>query len=132
MTPLIYRAIASIAWKTTKFYITYITVHDKASCATLRTGNTALWCARPCGSHWVWIVAPTDRADPAIQASLRTRLEFFDAVNTIWPNCRWHVLRSTDGPRGDVLPCSTEEARALLLDRLRAVEERTRPEPIPA
>lgn len=132
MTTSIYRAIASIAWKITKHYTTDITVHDKASCAALLTGNAALWCARPCGSHWVWIVAPTDRADPNIRASLRMRLEFFDAVNVIWPDCRWHVLRSMDGPSGQVVACTTEEARALLLDRLRALEQRARSEPIPA
>jgi len=132
MTTSIYRAIASIAWKVTKYYTTDITVHDKASCAALQTGNTALWRARPCGSHWVWIVAPTDRADPDIRASLRTRLEFFDAVNTVWPGCRWHVLRSTNGPSGCVSASSTEEARALLLDQLQALEQRTRSKPTPA
>jgi hypothetical protein len=132
MTTSIYSAIEAIARQVTIHYMTDITIHDKALCATLQTGNAALWCARPCGSHWVWIVAPTDRTDTDIRASLRTRLEFFDAVNTVWPNCRWHVLRSTDGPCGDVVPCTTEEARALLLDQIRALEQMARSEPIPA
>jgi len=132
MTTSIYPAIEAIAKQVTRHYMTDITVHDKALCAALQTDNVALWCAREFGSHWVWIIAPTDCADPNMQASLRKRLECFDATNTVWPDCRWHVILSTEGTSGHVEACTTDAARARLLDHLRAVEQKARPQPLPA
>jgi hypothetical protein len=107
-------------------------VHDHASCQSLQTGNLALWSARECGSHWVWIIAPDDHLDVSTLDNLRTRLSYFDAVDAIWPGGQWVLIESTHEQSGEVIACTTEEARALLLDRLRTVEQKAPSEPIPA
>jgi hypothetical protein len=83
----------------------------------------ALWSARKCGSHWVWVIAPDDYLDVSTLDNLRTRLCYFDAVNTIWPDGQWVLIESTDEQSGEVISCTTEHARARLLSRIEGIEQ---------
>lgn len=123
MTQPIYPTIEALARRTTKHYLTDVTVHDHASCQSLQTGNLALWSAREYGSHWVWVIAPDDHLDVSTLDNLRTRLSYFDAVNVIWPGGQWVLIESTHEQSGEVIACATEHARARFLSRIEGIEQ---------
>ncbi len=118
----LYQKIKRIARPVVKAYHDDITVHDRAACARMKHGSTAVWMCRSHGSHFIHVAMHGDTVSRETLESLRNGLNWFDAVAKVFGNedgaNNWYLLEQTGET---VTPLTAIEARQLFVDRIRAL-----------
>ncbi|MGI9504283.1 MAG: hypothetical protein ACR2RE_14645 [Geminicoccaceae bacterium] len=119
----IYQKIKRIAAPVVRAYQTDLTTHDRRACRQMKDGDTAVWCCRECGTHFIWIAQAGDTVSGDTLESLRNALNWFDAVADVFGNedgcSQWYLLEKI----GDaVVPMSASKARELFVRRIKALE----------
>jgi len=120
--PTVYQRIKRIARPIVKFYHDDITVHDRRACDKIKRNDVAVWVARECGSHFIWVSRHDDTISADILESMRNALNWFDAVSDINQDAQWHMINGVADRRGNVCAIDTDYARDLFVRRIKGFE----------
>jgi hypothetical protein len=120
----LYSQIAAIAAPVVKHYHNDVRVHDLAVLRRFDIGDTALWACYESGSHMVRLSFSENMTIADRLKATRANLDWFNATNRTFGRqlTGWHLLESTGGVRGTVRPITEERARALLVYKIRDLE----------
>jgi hypothetical protein len=118
----IYQQIKLISAPIVKHYHNDVLVHDRAICAAMRTGDTAYWAPRECGSYLIRCAAHDDEISLRGLRAVRFRLDYFKACNAQYKDLKWFLLESTDGQRGHVASCDAAFAEGRFQSQIRTIE----------
>ena len=119
----IYQKIKRLASKIVEHYKTDLTKHDLRACNKMIPGSLAVWSARTCGTHFVWINHPDDKIDHETVKSLQVRLSWFDAILSTDIDTQWHMLECVGQKRhGQVFTVSNGAIRDMFTRRIESTK----------
>lgn len=123
----LYQQIKRHSRGTLEHYQTDLTAHDRHSCASMKPGTSALWTVRNMGTHFVWVNHGSDEMNRTTLESLRCRLNYFDAVASVFGNedgsDTWYMLECLGkAQNGTSFKLSANDARDIMLRRIKSYE----------